>query len=104
MAEVRDEKTQWRRLDSDNGTHTNTSLNYRHVELGRRGGNICAAVVYFHFSSERKQGATNRKRTPDPLITFSRSHKHGRTTHNNFRSLWVKSATPHDVCGEKGGK
>lgn len=75
-------------------TETPLKLSPRRVTV------ILTAVLHFHACSSRKQHATNRKQTPEPLITLSTSHKHGRTTHNNFRSLWAKSATPHGMCGK----
>lgn len=94
MAEVRDEKTQWRRLDSANETRTSTRQTTAASNAAHFDGS-CAFSLAQRTTTGRHKQETNAR----PLITSSTSHKHGRTTHNNFGSLGAKSTDPDVARG-----
>lgn len=81
MAEQRDEKTQWRRLERANVTHRNAAEN-RPLFF------FYTAVVRFHITNTfGENGAIKSEETPPPPpLPAPHSHKHGRATHNNFSS------------------
>lgn len=53
------------------------------------------AVYILHKQKTVRRAYNARLKTrPPPLITFSSSHKHGRTTHNNFGSVSATQLPP----------